>query len=154
MRRGRAKLPEKGRLQQGETKMPSRNFRAWFMEQSLEKLNLFLSLDPKFLGLEEKYLFLLFSGRWCASCRQLTPILKSFYKAYRKEKNFEVIFISHDVTNEEYDIYSEDMPWKSLPFQHPLRYELDEVLVANNRVLVFGAFPVSSCSDLDRSGFL
>jgi len=60
----------------------------------------FLKQDGTTVGKEAiagKTLGLYFSAHWCPPCRGFTPMLKSFYEAYKaKDPNFEIVFVSSD----------------------------------------------------------
>ena len=70
-----------------------------------------------------KYFALYFSAKWCGPCRNFTPKLIDFYN---KSEKFEVIFISLDKNENEFNEYFSKMPWKSLPFNNEQSEELSE----------------------------
>jgi len=70
-----------------------------------------------------KYFALYFSAKWCGPCRNFTPKLINFYN---KSENFEVIFVSLDKNENEFNDYFSKMPWKSLPFNNEQSEELSE----------------------------
>jgi len=59
-----------------------------------------------------------FSAHWCPPCRKLTPLLVEFYQALRNENidssEFDVVFISSDRSQEQFDDYYDEMPWAHL----------------------------------------
>jgi len=69
-----------------------------------------------------KVLGLYFSAHWCPPCRGFTPQLAGHYKAYKEAGiPFEVIFITGDRTENEFDEYFKDMQsaggdWLALPW--------------------------------------
>ena len=69
------------------------------------------------------YFGLYFSAKWCGPCRKFTPKLIEFYD---KVENFEVIFISLDSDETEFNDYFSKMPWKSLPFDNEKSEKLSE----------------------------
>ena len=67
--------------------------------------------------LENKMVALYFSGKWCGPCQQFTPKLKEFYTSIKRQgQPFEIIFISHDKSLEEFNQYYSTMPWHALPY--------------------------------------
>lgn len=72
---------------------------------------------------KKKYFGLYFSAKWCGPCRKFTPKLIEFYD---KVENFEVIFISLDSDETEFNDYFSKMPWKSLPFDNEKSEKLSE----------------------------
>jgi len=87
---------------------------------------------------------LYFSAYWCKPCRKFTPLLTEAYNAHKKHLllataitgegdddnnndsdigEIEVIFISLDSVQSEYNKYRNTMPWLSVPFTnlHKLR---------------------------------
>jgi len=58
-----------------------------------------------------------FSAHWCPPCQGFTPLLITTYNNVKdQQKDFEVIFVSADKTQEEYDEYYGSMPWLSIHF--------------------------------------
>tara|TARA_B000000477_G_scaffold325_1_gene339 strand:- start:55653 stop:56279 length:627 start_codon:yes stop_codon:yes gene_type:complete len=72
---------------------------------------------------KNKHFGLYFSAKWCGPCRKFTPKLIEFYD---KVENFEVIFISLDSDETEFNDYFSKMPWKSLPFDNEKSEKLSE----------------------------
>jgi len=69
-------------------------------------------------ALSGKYLGLYFSAHWCGPCRKFTPNLAKFYEN-RKAKginDFEIIFVTADQDEEEFNEYYGTMPWLTFPF--------------------------------------
>ena len=63
-----------------------------------------------------KFYCIYFSMHHCPPCREFTPIFVDLYNEINAdEKVFEVIFVSGDKTQEEYDQYYAEMPWLALP---------------------------------------
>lgn len=69
--------------------------------------------------LKDKYLMLYFSAHWCPPCRAFTPKLS---KAYTKLKtirdDFELVFVSSDRSEEDFNEYFDTMSFCALPFEH------------------------------------
>jgi nucleoredoxin len=64
-----------------------------------------------------KYVGLYFSAHWCPPCRGFTPKLAEIYnKVIAKGKNFEIVFISSDKSEGQFDEYYAEMPWAALPY--------------------------------------
>ena len=60
---------------------------------------------------------LYFSAHWCPPCRIFTPQLADAYKGLAEAgRSFEVVFISSDRGQGEFDGYFQEMPWLALPF--------------------------------------
>ena len=58
-----------------------------------------------------------FSASWCPACRQTTPLIASSYKALRSRGSaFEIVFVSQDGSETEFDQYRSSMPWPAMPF--------------------------------------
>ena len=59
---------------------------------------------------------LYFSAHWCGPCRQFTPKLKELYaELVAAGKPFEIIFVSSDRSQAEFDEYYGEMPWLAVP---------------------------------------
>lgn len=63
-----------------------------------------------------KFTALYFSANWCPPCKRFTPILNEFYSLHSMEKNFEVVFVSKDKTEAEFQRYLEGMHWPAIAF--------------------------------------
>jgi len=69
-----------------------------------------------------KVVALYFSAHWCPPCRGFTPQLAQFYKAMKAAgKPFEVVFISSDQDQGQFQGYLNEMPWNAVPYNSPLR---------------------------------
>jgi len=73
----------------------------------------------EFSSLKAKTIGLYFSAHWCPPCRKFTPELVEFYKKYKEEKEFEIIFLSCDKDHDSFLEYFKEMPWLALPFDDP-----------------------------------
>ena len=65
---------------------------------------------------EGKTVGLYFSAHWCPPCRGFTPKLAEFYKKHHGEKKFEIVFVSSDKNEHEFQEYYGQMPWLALPY--------------------------------------
>jgi thiol-disulfide isomerase/thioredoxin len=50
-----------------------------------------------------------FSAHWCPPCRSFTPLLSKFYKRHAASKDFEIIFVSNDKDEAEFNAYFASM---------------------------------------------
>ena len=85
--------------------------------------------ETTFLNLlkSNSLLGLFFSAQWCPPCVQFTPILLDFYNNINKDKKqIEIIFISHDEEEKEFDEYYKDMPWAAVPYDFDDREDISE----------------------------
>lgn len=57
-----------------------------------------------------------FSAHWCPPCRGFTPTLAKAYKDALKSKGMEVVFVSSDQSQKDFDSYYKEMPWLAVPF--------------------------------------
>jgi len=63
---------------------------------------------------------LYFSASWCGPCKAFTPVLANFYEKVKAQgKDFEVVFISSDRSEDAWKEYLALHPWKALPFSDP-----------------------------------
>lgn len=68
---------------------------------------------------EGKYVGLYFSAHWCPPCQAFTPTLANFYNSstvQKGEKLLEIVFISSDKNEDQFDEYYNRMPWLALPY--------------------------------------
>ena len=67
---------------------------------------------------EKRLVAFYFSASWCGPCKGFTPHLSSFYQRHQSlcPSDLEIIFVSADRTEADFDAYRKDMPWPSLPF--------------------------------------
>jgi len=58
-----------------------------------------------------------FSAHWCPPCRGFTPKLADLYKSYKaKGLKFEIVFVSSDKDEGQFDSYFAEQPWLALPY--------------------------------------
>eukprot|EP01041_Mallomonas_annulata_P008240 gene8240-16944_t len=56
------------------------------------------------------------SASWCGPCQRFTPELAAFYKDMNKKgKKFEIVWISQDRSQEDFQQYYTKMPWLAVP---------------------------------------
>ena len=73
-------------------------------------------VDSSFLK-TNKFVGLYFSAHWCPPCRGFTPQLVQFYNEVNKtEKNLEIVFVTCDQSQEQFNGYFSEMPWLAVPF--------------------------------------
>jgi len=66
-----------------------------------------------------KYTILYFSASWCGPCQQFTPILAQWYlKTKRLHPEMEIVFVSSDRSQDDFNAYAQKMPWAHLAFEH------------------------------------
>lgn len=66
-----------------------------------------------------KVLGLYFSAHWCPPCNLFTPELVGWYNRLRTSgKDIQVVFISFDNNEEDYEEHFSTMDWLGLPFKH------------------------------------
>lgn len=57
-----------------------------------------------------------FSAHWCPPCRGFTPKLAEWYKKDLKGKGLEVVFVSSDQDEKQFNDYYGEQPWTALPY--------------------------------------
>jgi len=58
-----------------------------------------------------------FSAHWCPPCRRFTPKLAEVYNKHTKAgKSLEIVFVSSDQSENDFQEYYKIMPWLALPF--------------------------------------
>lgn len=65
-----------------------------------------------------KAIAIYFSGHWCPPCRGFTPKLAEWYSSSFKGKGLEIVFVSSDKSQEQFDDYYKEHPWVALPFDN------------------------------------
>jgi thiol-disulfide isomerase/thioredoxin len=100
------------------------NYSPWlqqnFPSQLLSKNGLVRSEEM----LAGKVLGIYFSASWCGPCRNFTPQLVSLHNTTKKEmKPFEIIFVSCDHSNEDFQSYylGHHGSWLAIPYDDPKR---------------------------------
>lgn len=91
-----------------------------------------------------KVFALYFSAHWCPPCRGFTPQLAEWYKNGLKDKGLEIVFVSSDKTEEQFDEYFGEMPWMALDYSdRKLKAQLSEL---------FGVSGIPSVVIIDADG--
>jgi nucleoredoxin len=94
--------------------------------------------------LGKKVFALYFSAHWCPPCRGFTPQLAEWYKNGLKDKGLEIVFVSSDKTEEQFDEYFGEMPWMALDYQdRKLKAQLSDL---------FGVQGIPSVVIIDADG--
>ena len=74
--------------------------------------------EVKFSPKDTQFFGLYFSAHWCPPCRNFTPKLINFYEVANKtQKQIEIIFVTSDKSEAEFNEYFGSMPWLSIPFK-------------------------------------
>eukprot|EP00429_Kryptoperidinium_foliaceum_P010111 CAMPEP_0176001772 /NCGR_PEP_ID=MMETSP0120_2-20121206/300_1 /TAXON_ID=160619 /ORGANISM="Kryptoperidinium foliaceum, Strain CCMP 1326" /LENGTH=387 /DNA_ID=CAMNT_0017334333 /DNA_START=47 /DNA_END=1207 /DNA_ORIENTATION=+ len=69
-------------------------------------------------ALQGKIVLLYFSAHWCPPCRRFTPMLVAMYNKLKETRDdFEIVFVSLDNKDSEFEEYASTMPWKCVPFE-------------------------------------
>jgi len=74
-----------------------------------------VSIDEAFGGKAAVAIY--FSAHWCPPCRGFTPKLAEAYTSMLRSKGLEVVFVSSDQTEGEFNEYYKSMPWLALPYE-------------------------------------
>ena len=75
--------------------------------------------------LKGKVVGIYFSAHWCPPCRAFTPQLAAKYRELvGAGKDFDIVFVSSDKSEQEMKDYFGQMPWKALPFSSSKKQEL------------------------------
>ena len=74
-------------------------------------------LEPVEVVAGAEVLGLYFSAAWCPACRRTTPLVASAYSAIRSRGHqLQIVYVSQDASEAEFDQYRAAMPWPALPF--------------------------------------
>jgi len=80
----------------------------------------------------KKLLGLYFSAHWCGPCRNFTPKLMHYYNTLFDKNSMEIIFISSDSNENEFNKYFSTHPWYAIPFENKeLRDQLSDFYKVN-----------------------
>jgi thiol-disulfide isomerase/thioredoxin len=67
--------------------------------------------------LKGKIVGIYFSAHWCGPCKAFTPQLALKYQELvGASKNFDIVFVSSDRSEQDMEGYFREMPWKALPY--------------------------------------
>ncbi|XP_010913793.1 probable nucleoredoxin 3 [Elaeis guineensis] len=90
-----------------------------------------------------KTIGLYFGAHWCPPCRTFTSMLAEAYNELRDAKNesFQIIFISTDRDEDEFQSSLEEMPWLAIPYADKTRYDLSRIFDVKGipRLVLLGA---------------
>jgi len=64
----------------------------------------------------KKYVAFYFSAHFCGPCRKFTPFLSVLYEDQPEPRLTEIVFVSQDRGEKDFDDYFETMPWYAIPY--------------------------------------
>lgn len=74
--------------------------------------------------INKKVIGLYFSASWCPPCKKFTPVLSTFYEdMVEYYDDIEIIYISSDKDEDEFNTYWEDMPFPALIYNNRKKKE-------------------------------
>ena len=74
-----------------------------------------------------RFVGLLFSAEWCAPCHSMLELLRNFYTDINLEaRQFELVLVSADRSQQEWNKHFGSMPWASLPYGDRRHHTLSE----------------------------
>ena len=74
-----------------------------------------------------KYVGLFFSAEWCPPCKHMLQPLKNFYTDVNmEERTMEILLVSSDRSQQEWQRHYSTMPWMALTFDSPQNNALRE----------------------------
>ena len=86
-----------------------------------------------------------FSAHWCGPCRQFTPQLAKVYNEWKKAgKSIEVVFISSDRDQKQFEEYYAEMPW--------LAVDISEKDCKSELNTLFSVSGIPTLTIVDKSG--
>ena len=77
----------------------------------------------KYASSSDKVIGLYFSASYCKYCTTFTPMLQSAYPRLR-ELGIEIILVGSDKTEEAFEEYRKDHPWKHIDYNDEIRPDL------------------------------
>uniref|UniRef100_A0A1X7VIF4 Thioredoxin domain-containing protein n=1 Tax=Amphimedon queenslandica TaxID=400682 RepID=A0A1X7VIF4_AMPQE len=90
----------------------------------------FINKDEKELNwsdVKKKTVGFYFSAHWCGPCKTFTPqLVKTFDKLKSDGKEFEIVFVSSDRSQEDMKGYFSTMPWHAVKFRDPAGKKLSK----------------------------
>ncbi len=87
-----------------------------------------------------------FSAHWCPPCKGFTPLFAEMYTKWRMEgKKFEVIFISLDNDETQFNTYYEVQPWLAVPYGEER---------VGNMLKLFGVQGIPACILITGDGII
>lgn len=76
----------------------------------------------------KQFVAVYFSAHWCPPCRGFTPVLAAFYDQLAESDEWddalEIVFVSSDQSEAEFQSYYKTMPWTALPLASNKKNEL------------------------------
>ncbi|XP_053383839.1 uncharacterized protein LOC123535689 [Mercenaria mercenaria] len=69
---------------------------------------------------DKEHIGLYFSAHWCPPCKGFTPRLAEYYQKYNSKSShgkLEIVFVSSDQNEKEFNTYFAEMPWIALRFE-------------------------------------
>merc|ERR1712232_1347777 len=83
----------------------------------------------RFAELTGKATALYFGAHWCPPCRGFTPKLAEWYNADLKDKGLDVVFVSSDRDEKQFEEYFAEQPWHALEYSdNQTKKELSDTL--------------------------
>jgi len=73
-----------------------------------------ISVEAALAGKETVGIY--FSAHWCPPCRAFTPELAQSFKQSLRFKGLEIVFVSSDRSESDFQSYHKEMPWLAVPF--------------------------------------
>ena len=64
-----------------------------------------------------KIVGILIAHHWCPPSKRFTPKLAKFYEAQGEGRNFEIIFVSDVIFEDQFKEYYSEMPWLALSYE-------------------------------------
>lgn len=90
---------------------------------------------------------LYFSAHWCPPCQNFTPAFSKVYKLLKAAgKEFEVVYVSSDREQDQFDEYYGSMPWRAIPYA---RRDLKEALSSHFEIEGIPSLVVLDAPDAD-----